>query len=141
MHNFGQNSVQIFLAQKGDFLVHWPILLWSNYCTPSYYIPKFLKSESWDIIVWDIRFHNFLPKLGPNCTIVLKQESGENWPMLKFAHNPPGIKTSWGRRSNVSLYVPVTLLGRLKWNTQRRLDRTSPRRLSGTSPRRLIRTS
>ena len=26
----------------------------------------------------------------------------------KLANNPPGIKTSWRRRSDVSLYVPVT---------------------------------
>ena len=53
----------------------------------------------------------------------------------KLANNPPGIKTSWRRRSDVSLYVPVTSQVRLKWNTQRRLDGTSPRRLSGASLR------
>ena len=49
--------------------------------------------------------------------------------------NPTGIKTSWRRRKDVSLYVPVMLQIGTKWNTQRRLDGTSPRRLSGTSPR------
>ena len=59
-----------------------------------------------------------------------------------FPYNdPPDIKTSWRRRSDVSLYVSVTSQVRLKWNTQRRLDGTSPRRLSGASLRRLIGTS
>ena len=40
---------------------------------------------------------------------------------------PPGIKTLWRRRNDVSLYVPATSQVRLKWNTQRRLDGTSPR--------------
>ena len=54
---------------------------------------------------------------------------------------PPGIKTSWRRRSDFSLYVSVTSQVRLKLNTQRRLDGTSPRGLSGASLRRLIGTS
>ena len=49
---------------------------------------------------------------------------------------PPGNKTSWRRRNDVSLYVPATLQVRFKWNT--RLKRTSPRRPSGMSSRRLI---
>ena len=61
--------------------------------------------------------------------------------MVSEIIGPPGIKTSWRRRSDVSLYVPATSKVRLKWNTQRRLDGTSPRRLSGASPRRLIGTS
>ena len=55
-----------------------------------------------------------------------------------FRSNPPGIKTSWRRRSDVSLYVSATSQVRLKWNTQWRLDGTSARRPSGTSPWRLI---
>ena len=55
--------------------------------------------------------------------------------MVSEIIGPPGIKTSWRRRSDVSLYVPVTSQVRLKWNTQRRLDGTSPRRLSGASLR------
>ena len=49
--------------------------------------------------------------------------------------DPPGNKTLWRHRQDVSLYVPATLQVRPKWNTQRRLNGTSPRRLSGTSPR------
>ena len=59
-----------------------------------------------------------------------------------FPYNdPPDIKTSWRRRSDVSLYVSVTPQVRLKWNTQRRLNGASPRRLSGASLRRFIGTS
>ena len=62
------------------------------------------------------------------------------WMYLGFTCScyPPGNKTSWRRRNDVSLYVPVTSQVRLKWNTQWRLSGTSPRRLSGTSSRRLI---
>ena len=59
---------------------------------------------------------------------------------VKFIPLPPGIKTSWRRRRDVSLYVPVMSQVRLKLNTQRRLDGTSPRRLSGASLRRVIGT-
>ena len=55
--------------------------------------------------------------------------------------NPPGNKTSWLCRNNVSLYVPATSQVRLKWNTQLRLDGTSLRGLSGTPPWHLIGTS
>ena len=62
--------------------------------------------------------------------------------LLGFASMvPSGIKTSWRRRNDVSLYVPATSQVRLKWNSQWRLDGTSPRRLSGASLRRLIGTS
>ena len=54
---------------------------------------------------------------------------------------PPGNKTSWRRRNDVSLYVPATLQVRLKWNTQRRPDGTLPRRLIGTSSQRLKQVS
>ena len=70
----------------------------------------------------------------------------ELFPLPRF---PPGIKTLWWRRSDVSLYVPVTSQVRLKWNTQWRLSGTSSRRLIGmswwrpisTSPRRLKQVS
>ena len=51
----------IAIAQKGIFLVNWLILLWSHYCTPSYYISNFLESESWDKIALDIKLHNLDP--------------------------------------------------------------------------------
>ena len=70
------------------------------------------------------------------CYIRHKQATVNKW-----ISNPPNNKTSWQRRNDVSLYVPLTSQVRLKWNTQRRLGGTSPRRLSGTSPRRLIGTS
>ena len=38
---------------------------------------------------------------------------------LAVTNDPPGFKTSWQRRSNVSLYVPVTSQVRLKSNTPR----------------------
>ena len=43
--------------------------------------------------------------------------------------------------TSLSLYVPATSQVRPKWNTQRRLDGTSPRRFSRTSPQRVIGTS
>ena len=58
--------------------------------------------------------------------------------LTNLQRTPPGNKTSWRRRNNVSLYVPVMSQVRLKSNTQRRLSETSARRLSGTAARRLI---
>ena len=52
--------------------------------------------------------------------------------------NPPGNKTSWGRRNDISLYIPATSQVRLKWITQWRLSGTLPRRLSSSSSQRLI---
>ena len=37
------------------FLVNWLMLVWSNYCVPSYYVSKFLETELLDIISRDIR--------------------------------------------------------------------------------------
>ena len=50
------------LPRKGTFLVNCLILLWPNYCTPSYYISKFSENESWNIIARDKSLHN----VGPN---------------------------------------------------------------------------
>ena len=72
------------------------------------------------------------------CIKALDTGISEN--LKTLASYPPGIKTSWRRCSDVSLYVPVTSQVRLKWNTQRRLDGTLSRRLSGASLR-LIGTS
>ena len=57
MHKFGQRWAQIALAKKGTFLVNWLIFLWSNCCTTSYGISKFLERKSWDIIAWGIRLY------------------------------------------------------------------------------------
>ena len=61
-------------------------------------------------------------------------------PYIICANLPPGNKTLWRRRNDVSLYVSVTPQLRLKWNTERHLDGTSPRCLSGTSLRHLTGT-
>ena len=60
---------------------------------------------------------------------------------VKLKTIPPSIKASWRRRSEVSLCIPATSQVRLKWNTHRCLDGTSPRCLSGASLWRLIGTS
>ena len=48
---------------------------------------------------------------------------------------------SWRCHNNVSLYFLETSQVSFKWNTQQRLNGTSPRSLSSTSPRCLIGTS
>ena len=54
---------------------------------------------------------------------------------------PSGKRLSLQRRSDVSVYVPVTSQIRLKWNIQRRLGGTSPRCLRSMPPWRFIGTS
>ena len=117
----------------------------------SWYSPELFNSKTLQTLFCSCNLHQqYLPYLG-NCKNLLFQVNENHiWYLERsnsksFSMNssafPPGIKMLWRRRSDVSLYVPVTSQVRLKWNTQRRLDGTSRRRLNGASPRRLIGTS
>ena len=61
--NYERHKVAWFWPKLGPncpclikaFLVNWLILVWSNYCIPSYYVSKFLETELLDIISRDIR--------------------------------------------------------------------------------------
>ena len=85
-------------------------------------------------------FHFYLQIFTGDCFSILLELSVVFGPVWKSS-DTPGIKASWRRRNDISLYVPTTSQVRPKWNPQRLLDGTSPKRLSGTSPPCLIGTS
>ena len=72
-------------SSKREILKKILTILCSNYCTPSYYISRFLKIESWDIITWDIKLHNVGPNLSQITQLCENMISREKWLIILFS--------------------------------------------------------
>ena len=95
LHKFGPNWAQIVTSREGNFLGK----LTNNsfaYCMSSYYISRFLESESWDITAWDI-----------NCIIEI---------LGRIGHKSPTYPYRWCFKKIIFFYFryPITILQCLK---------------------------